>query len=357
MAKSYSVELVGEANFQQAIAALRENEDVQLVPEPDNPYDPRAISVRDGDGDTVGYIPRNHWLTGALLDEGKVADASVKAVHGGTEDAPSLGVVLSVTLGAPVARSPEPNGIIAKASAAAVSAAEREARSQRMRAALGPSSDDEARAKPKKKNSNARDVGVGCLGLLGLLFLASLFAGDDKSSGSAKVSEASAAAATDAQRAGVKRWHGEMMSAVRPCDIASMAMAEQMEAVGSGSGSMLGGYRAAQVAKDRCLDSFSLVGDVRSPDGPWEDKADEAQDTCEMAMSTRRSAADSAMTVFDGDLSASAMSELQDDVQSGAQFLQMCAIQVIGVAADAGFELGEDGALVQPETDTEASTE
>lgn len=99
MGKRYSVGIVGEANYQEAIGALREGETVALVPEPDNPHDPRAISVRDDNGAPIGYLPRGHWLTAAMLDEGKAVAAQVKSIEGGDRGRPSLGVVIEVDVG------------------------------------------------------------------------------------------------------------------------------------------------------------------------------------------------------------------------------------------------------------------
>ncbi|MGX7926488.1 HIRAN domain-containing protein [Tsuneonella sp. HG094] len=118
MPKSYSVGIVGESNYQAAIRNLREGERVFLQPEPDNPHDPRAIAVRDGEGQTIGYIPRDSWLTGAIIDEGKGSRALVERIDGGDRGRPSLGVVLAVELGekgAPVVAAAKPASAVAPA--------------------------------------------------------------------------------------------------------------------------------------------------------------------------------------------------------------------------------------------------
>lgn len=62
----YRLEVVGESNYQKALAKIcgGQSEDganlfvlAELVPEPDNPHDPRAVRV-DIRGLTVGYLPR-----------------------------------------------------------------------------------------------------------------------------------------------------------------------------------------------------------------------------------------------------------------------------------------------------------
>ena len=150
MPKSYSVGLVGESNYQQAIKGLREGERVLLVPEPDNPHDPRAIACRDGNGATIGYIPRDHWLTAAILDEGKGARAVVKTIHGGDGGRPSLGVVLTVELaekGEPVESTP--SGASGKFK--------------------GFTPDDKARQN--------RQATIGCLGIVGVILLLAMCTG------------------------------------------------------------------------------------------------------------------------------------------------------------------------------------
>ncbi len=44
---------------QKAIADLKVGDDVMMVVEDDNPHDPRAVSVRDMEGRSLGYIPRD----------------------------------------------------------------------------------------------------------------------------------------------------------------------------------------------------------------------------------------------------------------------------------------------------------
>ena len=92
----YTVHVVGESNYQPAIRRLREGTPIDLVPEPGNPYDPRAIRVDAPGGQTIGYVPRDSWLQAALLDQGTAMRASVMEIMGGEPGKPSLGVVLEV---------------------------------------------------------------------------------------------------------------------------------------------------------------------------------------------------------------------------------------------------------------------
>lgn len=95
----YSVSLVGESHYQDAIADLIEGDPVELVHEPDNPHDENAVSARTLDGETIGYVPRDHWLQVLVAIERKPAAAEVQRVTGGTDARPAMGVVLQVRTG------------------------------------------------------------------------------------------------------------------------------------------------------------------------------------------------------------------------------------------------------------------
>ncbi|MEM9325915.1 MAG: HIRAN domain-containing protein [Bacteroidota bacterium] len=39
-------------------SSVQENDPLVLAPEPDNPYDPNAVKVLNGQGQQIGYLPR-----------------------------------------------------------------------------------------------------------------------------------------------------------------------------------------------------------------------------------------------------------------------------------------------------------
>lgn len=91
----YTVPLVGEQHYQAAIRCCRVGDSVELLYEPDNPYDTEAVVAVSRSGDTLGYIPRDNWLRDALAEGkgviAKISDASAGR-RGFTE------VLLAVTL-------------------------------------------------------------------------------------------------------------------------------------------------------------------------------------------------------------------------------------------------------------------
>ena len=92
----YTLQLVGESNYQPAVRKLVAGEVVNLEAEPTNSFDPRAIKAVSRFGDTLGYAPRDSWLQGVLLDQQTDIYARVDRVIGNEAGKPSVGVVLTV---------------------------------------------------------------------------------------------------------------------------------------------------------------------------------------------------------------------------------------------------------------------
>lgn len=93
--RGYPVGIVGESHYQPAIARTHEGSPVRLLHEPDNRADPRAIRVLNAARAQIGYIPRGHWVTDAILDEGKTFRARVGSIAP-AGSAGLLGVVIDV---------------------------------------------------------------------------------------------------------------------------------------------------------------------------------------------------------------------------------------------------------------------
>lgn len=93
---AYPVGLVGERNYQAAIARCAEGEPVGVLMELDNPYDELAIAVASVRGETIGYIARDSWLRDAVHGEGKGCRATIKSIERG--ESGHLGVVIEAQL-------------------------------------------------------------------------------------------------------------------------------------------------------------------------------------------------------------------------------------------------------------------
>lgn len=91
----YTVPLVGEQHYQAALKSCRVGDSVDLLYEPDNPYDAEAVVAVSRTGDTLGYIPRDNWLHDALR-EGKGAIAKISSASAGHRGFTE--VLLAVTL-------------------------------------------------------------------------------------------------------------------------------------------------------------------------------------------------------------------------------------------------------------------
>ena len=96
---TYFVGLVGEASYQPAIKRCREGQAVELRHEPGNAYDPEAIVAISTRGETIGYLPREHWAQRVMLKESKRVNAVIAEITGGAGRKTQRGVVLRVTVG------------------------------------------------------------------------------------------------------------------------------------------------------------------------------------------------------------------------------------------------------------------
>lgn len=89
---------VDDRSRQDVIRDCVIGDDVLLVPEPDNPVDPDAIAVYRSNGHQIGYLDaRLAGEVSRLIALGGGAGASIADIVGGTEDAPTLGVILQMT--------------------------------------------------------------------------------------------------------------------------------------------------------------------------------------------------------------------------------------------------------------------
>lgn len=322
MAKKYSVGLVGEASYQAAIADLKPGEHIDLVPEPSNPHDPRAIAARDGEGRPIGYLPRDHWLTEALLDQAKSCTTIVERIEGGDDGRPSLGVVLQVELASTLKSAKDPIP----------------AHTRVMLKDVRPKPIDEDRAVSSNKK-----IGKGCgcalIGLIGLFIVVGVFGEGTKDE---EASQAAPAAASATEEAAVIAWYDGIMDAAAPCDVASKRMGEITIAISEGNASMFDGYGAAQRTQAACRESSMAVGGVSIPaafEGELEEQAEEARDTCQLAYAARRQSAEAAMEVFDGDMRPSKMSTMTELAQQGSNGIMACVAQAMQVVDAAGVDI------------------
>lgn len=96
--RPYSVGIVGESHRQPAIARTRVGERVTIVHDSRNVHDRRAMAVMNARGEQIGFLPRDGWLTRALLDEQKTCQSRVSEVHRAAPGRPYAAVVLEVLL-------------------------------------------------------------------------------------------------------------------------------------------------------------------------------------------------------------------------------------------------------------------
>jgi HIRAN domain len=90
----YMIGLVGEGSYQRAIRRTARGHVVRLIHEHDNRHDPQAVKAITAMGETIGYLPRDHWARKIVISGSPEHLAVVAEVTGGTRNKPSRGVVL-----------------------------------------------------------------------------------------------------------------------------------------------------------------------------------------------------------------------------------------------------------------------
>ncbi|MEP2722592.1 HIRAN domain-containing protein [Roseibium sp.] len=97
LGKPYFTEIVDDFKYQGVIQTLRQGEDVEIVLEPDHPYDPNALCVRTMTNDPIGYIARNSWLRIAIALDGRGCNAWVDKISSQSKGLQrvNIGVVLT----------------------------------------------------------------------------------------------------------------------------------------------------------------------------------------------------------------------------------------------------------------------
>lgn len=100
--KSYPARLAGVRSYQAAIGEAAVGDAVELLAEPDNPHDDRALAVVDRAGRTLGYLHRDSWLRGALIDEGRGARAAIGALGRGEAGIVTVEIVVTLTGDGPI---------------------------------------------------------------------------------------------------------------------------------------------------------------------------------------------------------------------------------------------------------------
>ena len=86
---TYTLSIMGECHYQDAIWHCRKGDRVILIREPKNPHDENAVAVFREDGEQIGYLPRDNaeWVA-RVIDGGKKVEAKIKWITGGTRDKP-----------------------------------------------------------------------------------------------------------------------------------------------------------------------------------------------------------------------------------------------------------------------------
>jgi hypothetical protein len=81
MARTYTMNIVGEQFYQPAIAVAEEGDLVDVLIEVGNPHDNRALVVKHGDTEaTIGYLPAGSFVHRIAFEEDGSVEAEIETI-------------------------------------------------------------------------------------------------------------------------------------------------------------------------------------------------------------------------------------------------------------------------------------
>lgn len=208
----------------------------------------------------------------------------------------------------------------------------------------------------KRKLSLGRKVGIGCLGMIALMFAVTIIAFIVDPEGMQKMQEeerARKAAAAKVEKAGQAKgaveWHGALMTILKPCDDAMVGVGKAIEAVGRGSSDVYSGYEQASAAQRVCEQAWSRLRKVNAPEGLDGDdaaNAGNAIEQCQISAMLKGDIAETAMALFDGDQRPSTVSKMTGDMKSA----QSASLACVAGATAAALKAGADPEKILPKS-------
>lgn len=224
---------------------------------------------------------------------------------------------------------------------------ERAARRERMRAAMGPeTTSTSAMTKKDAENDKASNGGLkkGCLWIVGAFFglavLGAIFGEPPEDADVGQVQGGQVETAGPVDEAIIKSWYDSVFKTAKPCDTASAAMGDTLQAFANGRGSTLAVYQAASRAEDACRSTSLAFRRLDVPDGlpsAVEAAIEEAHETCSNGFVLKQMAAEMAAEVFDGAMSNSNITRLQELTKDGQNGVLACVGSTMKAVGEAGI--------------------
>ncbi|MBB3034025.1 hypothetical protein [Alteriqipengyuania lutimaris] len=193
-------------------------------------------------------------------------------------------------------------------------------------------------------------LGKGCLvaggAFFGLVVLGVLFGPDpEETEGAETVATAApnTAELSDTEQADIAQWYLQLTTRMQGCDSRIGELGTAMTAVGDGSGDVYSGYRVAREAESGCESAWSAYREISLPEvlEPFEEEADEARESCQIAAMLKGDAAGKAAELFDGDMRPSVVEGIRSDLDSANSATLACAAGGAAVATKAGADLDQ----------------
>lgn len=229
--------------------------------------------------------------------------------------------------------------------------AERAARRERMKAAMGPEhgpTPDKAKVSEFEGNQSTppRRLKKGCLwivgGILALVVLGAIFGDPPNNTVRTTVDDGPVDSAGPVDEKLVRDWFRSILETAKPCDLASADLGESMKIYGDGRGSTLAVYQAALRAENACSKTSQDYRGLQAPDGvpgAVEAAINKAHDTCSTGFVLKQMAAEKAAEIFDGAMSNSNITQLQQMSSDGQTGVLACVAEAMTAANEAGIDI------------------
>lgn len=189
-----------------------------------------------------------------------------------------------------------------------------------------------------KEQAKSGAIGCGVIALAVVLLVATCSLSQDPSVDELPEPPDVGSASPDTQRA-VQQFSAAASEAMSQCDLAGRVLAETAASFDAGDATPYDAYDSASLAAKACEAEWLAFDDLTIP-GEFETavrvRAEDAREKCGLYLFARKKMAETAMQMFNGDVSPATANKLQDDASFMNGQQSQCASALVAVPLQAG---------------------